>query len=283
MRPIARTAPVMRAIGDAGVIVAVAVGLVWPQHVTAAGRAAIPACVAPVEDEHVREDADVRLRAKAAAARIAQGELDAAEVLIAADIAQHPDPFVFLEGILRERQGDCGAAVAAFRRYIALGVPAVDAEAARAGIDRCELAEGPSDADDTVGAPAGEPRSSEPSAGEVGATVLPGDTGARNVWTDPAGLALGIGGLTVAATGAIVWSRVGAARRAVDDAAVLTEYEDSQRRGQRLQIAGITLVAVGAALVVGSVVRYSVVARRRRRSTASVAWRPAAGGFVIVF
>ena len=96
-------------------------------------------------------------------------------------------------------------------------------------------------------------------------------------WRDPSGHVLGWTGLLAmgVGTGFIV---EGLARRDRGDRALDEEsYRDARRGGASLLHAGIPLVSAGAALLVGSVIRFALVARARRRHDREAATRRGRG------
>ncbi|MEM6992928.1 MAG: hypothetical protein AAF721_20600 [Myxococcota bacterium] len=233
---------------------------------------------------------EVKRRAQDAAAMLAEDRFEEAEALIEANLATDPDPFVYLQGVLSERRGDCPAAVRAYRRYIDLGVPDQDAAAAQAGIDRCVEARGndttvPGNPDaGASGTAGGQPDSNAtPDAGRVDDRVEPVD---GRWWTDPAGATFTIGGVAVVAAGGVVWSQAGRERGAADDAGSLSTYERHGARARRMSVAGVTMVSIGAALLIAGAVRYGIVASRKRPSTTarrSLRLRPSAAGLSVAF
>jgi hypothetical protein len=164
--------------------------------------------------------------------------------------------------------GDCRAAIAVFETFVEQAPPAQDVEDARGWIAACEQVlaaqQGPS-----AGAPAPATSSAPPPRAVVEAPPpLPPST--RPWHRDPAGGALlGVG---------VVSTTVGAS--AYVAAAVLArtpsgpETEDAHvKRSRKITAASATGAAglvTGAILIVGSVIRYTIVARQPgRRSTST--------------
>lgn len=235
---------------------------------------------------HAAPTDEVRARAREAAAAIADGKLDQADAMIARNLQADPDPFLYLLGVLRERQGDCAAATDAYRRYMDLEVAAEDVDAAQAGVDRCTATEAGTDA----GREVGSGTESEVGAGSEGGTETgagSGEDGGPNApdrrwWADSVGLGLTVGGGALLIAGGVAWSQTGAQSRAAEDAGSLSTYERHGRRAEILQGVGIALVATGAAFVVGGAIRYGIVASRSKRSE-SARLRVTPGGLALVF
>ena len=235
---------------------------------------------------------EVRARARKAAAAIADGKLEQADAIIARNLESDPDPFLYLLGVLRERQGDCEAATDAYRRYMELEVADEDVAAAQAGVDACAEADAQTDAQTDNRSAAGSANEADVGAGTEGGTEVgpgPGGDGGpetpdRRWWVDPVGLGLTVGGGALLIAGGVTWSQTGAQSRAAEDAGSLSTYERHGRRAEILQGVGIALVSVGAALVVGGAIRYGIVASRGKRSeSAAVRLRATPGGLALVF
>lgn len=167
------------------------------------------------------------------------------------------------------RAGNCGAAIEVFEAFIATSPPEPDVRAARDVIEACRAILG-DDAIEPVGpveptpqpelrpAPAKPPRPSWPR--DVAGGVLLGT------------------GLAVAVSGAALYGvAFGRARNRVETEQA---YEQRQRSVRSLGATGVTLLVTGGALLVGSVMRYALLARRSndraQRSTArhrALTWR----------
>jgi hypothetical protein len=171
--------------------------------------------------------------------------------------------FLFAEAQALRLAGDCARAIPLYQRFIDSGAQAVQAQAARLGIDRCApertppapqpLAPGPSPA-----RPGGAP----PSA-PIGAGPPQGDR--PRWWRDP--WALSAGGLGVAALGVGVVALVGSDRSADRaQSALTTTHADFHRlwseAEQRRTIALVGLAA-GAGLVAAGSVRALWLARHQ--------------------
>ncbi|MCR9164242.1 MAG: tetratricopeptide repeat protein [bacterium] len=175
------------------------------------------------------------------------------------------DPaLLFAKATALRRGGDCRGAIEALQRFIATDPPEPDVDAAREVIDVCtEIL-----ADDEPEPAPPPPILPQP---DVAPEPVP-DTAnpPSNAWTRdaPGGVLLG-SGVVVAIGGAVVLG-IGAARTR-DREESEAGFERREQSVRTLGAVGGSMVAAGAALLIGSIVRYAVVARRsNRRSTASV-------------
>lgn len=186
------------------------------------------------------------------------GQVDEAFEIVLEAQRRWPLPvFTFMYGRLEERRGNCRAAMRSYRQYLATEPLEEDAKQALDGLARCSQAQA------IVAEPVEPaPLPSEPSPPEQG----PAEQG-RRWWRDPAGGALvGTGGLAVVVGGGLlIGSEV--ARQAAENAPDLATHDEQARRAETLQPAGIITASVGGALVLAGIIRYSVLARRSRRST----------------
>lgn len=140
--------------------------------------------------------------------------------------------------------GDCASAVATYRAFLRTGPPPVQADPARENLRRCEaqLAAAPPPA-------------------------IPPPPAPHRRWDrDPAGGALVGTGLALVAGGAVLW---GVGESAIESINASTRYDDfairtAQYGGAEPERAvGIAGVAVGGALVIAGIVRWTWVARKR--------------------
>jgi len=206
--------------------------------VSSAAAASVP----PVEDDPVE--------------LIRQGRhLDAAQAFELQYERTGDAALLFAEATALRRGGDCRGAIEALERFIATEPPAPDVEAAREVIDVCTEILG----DDP--APAVPP----PIPVIVRTEPEPADEPAPSTkpWTRdvPGGVLLGSG--VAVAVGGIVLLGLGAARtqpRQESEAG----FERREQSVRTLSAVGGSMVAAGAALLIGSIVRYAVVARRSR-------------------
>lgn len=217
------------------------------------------------------EDAQRAERLAAQAVSLhAEGDLDAASDALVEAFRIYPDQnYLFMRGMIEREAGDCEEAIALFEAFIAAHPPAVDVEAAQAQRDACA---------DTLEAkvePAPRP-SADPKVEPVAAPVprVAPPPLARDLGTDPvpdrrpsrdplAGTLLGVGlGTSIFGAGLLG----GAAARAhrAPDADTAGEYRRSMSVARGLGAAGVAALGVGASLLLGSVVRYALLARKAR-------------------
>lgn len=200
------------------------------------------------------------------------GEFEQAAAAFAEAYARTGDPaLLFGRAQALRRAGSCSAAIEVFEQFIATSPPAADVQAARDVIAACRA---------ILGEERTEP---EPELAEPEPTPAPAPPPPRPRWhRDVAGGVLLGSGLAVAATGAALYGT--AFGRAGDPPAGPMQseqaYEARQRSIRTLAATGGGLLIGGTALLVGSVVRYAIVARRERaraevaRRRAAIARRP---------
>ena len=185
---------------------------------------------------------------------IQQGRhLEAAEVFERLYTQNGDAALLFAKATALRRGGDCRGAIEALERFIATTPPEPDVAAAREVIDVCTeiLADG-------------EPEPPPPRLVEVQPEPTPLEDAPPppRPWTrDVAGGALLGSGIAVSIGGAVVLGLAAARTRSREESEAGFE-----RRGESVRTmsaVGGTLVAAGASLIIGSIVRYAVVARRR--------------------
>ena len=195
------------------------------------------------------------------------GEFEQAAAAFAEAYARTGDPaLLFGRAQALRRAGNCGAAIEVFEEFIATSPPAADVQAARDVIEACRS---------ILGEEETEPQADEPEPEPAPEPAPP----PRPRWPrDPAGAALLGSGLAVVVAGAAVYGTAFA--RASDRMESELAYETRQQSVRTLAVTGGALLLGGTALLVGSIVRYAIVARRERtrgdvaRRRAVVAWRP---------
>lgn len=180
---------------------------------------------------------------------------DDASTAFAAAFETTGDPkYLYAQAQVERFAGDCATAVPLYERFLATDPPAQAAGAARRYLAQCRASLPP---------PTIEPT---PQPVPVPADIPAPAPRPRPVGRDPAAIALvGVGGAVAIAGAALVGiahARADDAPGAADDRA----YSDALTRARRLDIAGATLLAAGGALVVGAIVRWSVLAVRARRA-----------------
>lgn len=183
-----------------------------------------------------------------------RGDYTTAAALAEAAYAENPDPtLLFSAGEAFLAAGDCEGATRSFERFLGSGPPKIDADAARQRMATCAQKEEdvrPSPPPPSAAAPDPEPPSIQPPP---------------PIARDPLFLGTLIGGVVVAGGGAalLVASRQGATDAAFAPTEDAWEAKVAQSRG--LATAGVVLVSLGGALLVGAVTRAIVLRRRRNR------------------
>lgn len=195
------------------------------------------------------------------AARRAEQHFAAGEYAEAIDAleeayANEPDrAFVFAMGSAWQALGDCDKAIEQYERFLATEPPTDQAERTRERIALCRPSKPP------------PPVIDAPAHVEASPVVMPPPVEDRpegQQWhRDPAGgVLLGVG--LVALAGGTALEILGARRRVrADDAMDEDGFRSRLRQSNALQGAGIGLIATGGSLVVGAVIRYVLVQRRR--------------------
>ena len=172
---------------------------------------------------------------------------------------------LFAKATALRRAGDCRGTIETLERFIATEPPEPDVAAAREVIDVCtEILDDGEPA--PVRPPVPPPVIVQPEP-EVEPPSEPVDETPAKPWTrDVAGGVLLGTGITVVVGGAVALG-LGAARTQSREESE-AGFERREQSVRTLSAVGGTLVAAGAALIIGSIVRYTVVSRRRSRSTA---------------
>jgi tetratricopeptide (TPR) repeat protein len=185
------------------------------------------------------------------------GEFEKAAAAFAEAYARTGDPaLLFGRAQALRRAGNCGAAIEVFEQFIATSPPAADVQAARDVIEACRsiLGEEPTEPEPHLAAPQATPEPDPPPP-------------PRPRWhRDVAGGVLLGSGLAVAATGAALYGTAFGRAGEPPAGPMQSEqaYEARQRSIRTLAATGGGLLIGGTALLVGSVVRYAIVARRER-------------------
>lgn len=202
---------------------------------------------APVEDH-----------AAIAAAKFRDGDFVGAAAAFQAGYEATGDPaLLFGRAQALRRAGSCAAAIDVFEEFIATSPPESDARAAQDVIEACRAI---LDAHDPTPAPL---------PAIVTDNVAPPPPPAPRWHRDVTGGVLLGTGLAVAVVGAVLYGTSFA--QADDRSGSEADYDDRRRRVRTLAATGGALLITGGALVIGSIVRYAVVAKRGRPSR--VAWR----------
>jgi hypothetical protein len=164
-------------------------------------------------------------------------------------------------GQLARLQGDCTRARRHFLAYLATDPPEAAAADTRVNLERCQ---GTGVAAPLEPAPEPAPRTDIPATSVEEPATQP-----RTKRPDAAALSLTIAGATIAAAGIGVFGGSFAVRERANDATDFGDFDRGVRRSDALHTAGIALMSVGAAVLVGGVVRWIVVGRRRTKDSAA--------------
>lgn len=214
------------------------------------------------------EDVQAAERAAEQAVELHQdGRLAEASEVLAQAYELYPDrDFLFMRGVIEREQEDCKTAVPLFEAFIAQHPSLVDVRAAQDEMELCRAAEPE---------PAPEPPPPDPVAAPPLPTPAPASIPAPdpvdlqaargNAWRrdKPGGILLGAG-LVLTTTGAVLLVAAQGTSNAADNAPTAGEYRAGRSDARTLGGSGWAVLGVGAAALVGSVIRYSIVARRNK-------------------
>ena len=170
-----------------------------------------------------------------------------------------PDPkFVYAQAQAERLGGDCASAIEHYDRFLALDPDPEPAEAARTNRERCrqelERSKPPPPPPDPP-----RPRTM------VDDDPVDQPTRARPWHRDPLGGALVGSGLVVTALGTGLLAGGVVLDRNAADAGIEGDFESDRERALGMHRAGIALTAIGAAIAIGGIVRWIVVARGQRQ------------------
>lgn len=168
-------------------------------------------------------------------------------------------------GQLARLQGDCTRARRHFLAYLATDPPEAAAADTRVNLERCQGA-----GIEATLEPAPEP--APPVDVAAAAPAPPPEPRAKR--PDAAALSLTIVGATIASAGIGVFAGSFAVRDQANEAADFGDFDRGVRRSDALHTAGLALMSVGAAVLVGGVVRWVVVSRRTKDRAANLFARP---------
>ncbi len=256
-------------------------------HARVSGRivALVLACglaIAGTPAHALPTDAEAKLHLEKGTELFKAGEFDAAIEEYKKGYERQEDPvFLYAWAQAELRQEHCAAAVKLYRKYLETNPPEMSAEAARQGILECadKLA-----AEETPPAPA-DP-ATEPGDGRTAPIddTPPQDAKPRQKkhWSrDP--LAASLTGVGIAAVGAGVGVLVAGIVEKKKASDTYGEFDDRQARARNMQIAGGVVLGVGAAVLVGGIVRFAILGARAKKQKNGVAgfYTPGGGGLVL--
>ncbi|MBX7080881.1 MAG: hypothetical protein K1X88_16910 [Nannocystaceae bacterium] len=180
-----------------------------------------------------------------------------------------PKPELLYPWAQAERNlGRCASAIDLYQKFIDTGPPERMVEAARQNITRCEESLAAAQPEPEPAAPAEDPESA-PRRDRDEPVRDDGDE-PRPVGRDPAGASLvAVGGVGVIVGAALLGVASGRARQ-TDDAADNQAYLDVRHGALALRNGGAAALAIGGALLLAGVVRYGVLAGKRKRSRSDV-------------
>jgi tetratricopeptide (TPR) repeat protein len=161
--------------------------------------------------------------------------------------------------------GRCEDAIAVYLHFIETGPPEDEVVEAKLRMAECQQ----TIADDATAADAEQPADPAPAVPPPTPPPAPVDdriAPERRPRSDPAGGALVGTGAVLVAVGVGLVAGASQVAAGSDDAATERDYGDSFTRANQLSAVGISLAAVGGALLIGGIIRYAVLAKKRRRA-----------------
>lgn len=215
---------------------------------------------APDPEEAGAPSAELITRTADGVARLLDtGEHDKAmAILQEADPRAQSPALVYMRGVVEEDRGNCRDAMDHYEHYIDMGVPDVDAEAARRRRDRCaRLLEAARAQTEPAVAPPVTPTPSPPR-----------DEPRRRV--DPWAIALTSVGVVGVGVGAGLFGQGRVDENAARGAFDLQTYRERGERAASLQRTGVAVMVVGGGILAVGIARFVWVSVARRT--------PASGG-----
>lgn len=182
--------------------------------------------------------------------------------------------------------GHCPIAIDLYQRFIDGGPSERMIEAAKQNIARCEesIAAGGATDPDPIEPDPGEADAGsddEPPPPRTAAAVDKGPDDPKPVGRDVAGgVLVGVGGVAVV-VGAALLGTASKQAKVTGDAQDNSTYLDMRARAKTLNTAGIAMLATGGVLVVAGVVRYGVLARKRKNADVALWWDRGGGGLAM--
>jgi tetratricopeptide (TPR) repeat protein len=175
--------------------------------------------------------------------------------------------FLYALAQAQRMNGDCRGAVISYRAFLRTAPTERAAAPARQNMARCEelLASIPPE---TVApgltAPPAAANSDAPATTAPAAATIERPLPPPPWYRDRAGLALGVAGVAAAGVGAALWGVGEAGAKSLADAKSYGDFHGGSADAYgNERIAGIICVAVGGALIVSSIARFGIIARRR--------------------
>jgi hypothetical protein len=174
------------------------------------------------------------------------------------------DPiFLYTRAQVERRAGRCEVAIELYEQFLATKPPAEAGAAAQGYLDGCRASQPAPTPDPT------EPPASEPTTSTI--DTLPPPSATQRPWSrDPtAAVLIAAGGAAMIAGAALI----GVAHRDVDHAGEAPDdrsYGDRITRARRFEIAGATVLPIGALLVAGAAIRWALLARRQRAARVQI-------------
>jgi hypothetical protein len=171
--------------------------------------------------------------------------------------------FLFAEGQAKRLAGDCKGAVALYRRFLATGPSAVQANAAQIALGRC--AQHMADHPEVVVVQSPRPPPPPPPA-------------PPKWWHDPAGLGFSGAGVVGIGVGIGFLAASFSARHDADNAGTYNPYDGHWSTAESRWRVGVGALALGTALAAVGVTRFVLVRRQLRESARRVAVWVGPGG-----
>lgn len=226
--------------------------------------------LAPAE---LLRDPEARRLFDEAQAAFENGDYATASERLEAAYLIEPEPALLYPWAQAERQLDrCESAIGLYEKFLDSKPSERMATAAQGNIDRCKAKL----------ENASEPAAPEPTPGTDDETAPvatndefteddePEPTDGERPRSDKIGVAvgatlLGVGAVGLIAGGTMLGLATGRAK-AMDDATTNTRYLELRQQALKLHTAGIAVLAVGGALVVGGIVQLAIVGAKRRKA-----------------
>jgi hypothetical protein len=209
-----------------------------------------------------------------------EGDYQTARDKIEAAYRIEPAPQLLWPWAQAERGiGNCKAAIELYRKFIESGPKPEAVTAAEQNIARCEEELGtsappepppppPPDPGGGTEPPPPEPEPEPAAERSTGAAdePKPKPEPARKWHRDPLGGALvGVGGTMMLIGIGLAGGASSRAKKLADEVDSMSAYDDAKGKTTAMRNGGIAVLSIGAALVIGGVVRWAVVAKKEER------------------